>query len=111
MILSQEVMVRQAHHDTYFIFQMSRINNFENIIMSNFVSKISETLASDVWFDPDLLHIRLLDGRELSVPLEWFPKLRNATDKQREKWRLIGRGIGIHWDELDEDISIPALLK
>ena len=79
--------------------------------MSAFVAKISEALASDVWFDADLLHIRLLDGRELSVPLEWFPKLRNAADKQRDKWRLIGRGIGIHWDELDEDISIPALLK
>lgn len=79
--------------------------------MSAFVPKISEALASDVWFDADLLHIRLLDGRELSVPLEWFPKLRNATGKQRDKWRLIGRGIGIHWDELDEDISVPALLK
>ena len=79
--------------------------------MSTLVAKISEALASDVWFDADLLHIRLLDGRELSVPLEWFPKLRNAADKQRDKWRLIGRGIGIHWDELDEDISIPALLK
>jgi len=79
--------------------------------MSTLVAKISEALASDVWFDADLLHIRLLDGRELSVPLEWFPKLRNAADKQRNKWRLIGRGIGIHWDELDEDISIPAMLK
>ena len=79
--------------------------------MSTLVAKISEALASDVWFDADLLHIRLLDGRELSVPLEWFPKLRNAADKQRDKWRLKGRGIGIHWDELDEDISIPALLK
>ena len=79
--------------------------------MSTLVAKISEALASDVWFDADLLHIRLLDGRELSVPLEWFPKVRNATNQQRDKWRLIGRGIGIHWDELDEDISIPALLK
>jgi hypothetical protein len=79
--------------------------------MNTFVPKISEALASDVWFDPDSLHIRLLDGRELSVPLEWFPKLRNASGKQRDKWRLIGRGIGIHWDDLDEDISIPALLK
>jgi hypothetical protein len=79
--------------------------------MSTLVAKISEALASDVWFDADLLHIRLLDGRELSVPLEWFPKLRNAAGKQRDKWRLIGRGIGIHWDELDEDISIPAMLK
>jgi len=79
--------------------------------MSTLVAKISEALASDVWFDADLLHIRLLDGRELSVPLEWFPKVRNATNQQRDKWRLIGRGIGIHWDELEEDISIPALLK
>ncbi len=79
--------------------------------MSTLVAKISEALASDVWFDADSLHIRLVDGRELSVPLEWFSKLRNATDKQRDKWRLIGRGVGIHWDELDEDISISALLK
>lgn len=79
--------------------------------MEAYVDKISEVSASDVWFDADLLHVRLLDGRELSVPLEWFPKLRIATSKQRYKWRLIGRGIGIHWDELDEDISIPDLLK
>ena len=79
--------------------------------MSTLVAKISETMASDVWFDPAMMHIRLLDGREISVPLEWFPKLRDATSEQRKTWRLIGRGVGIHWEELDEDISVAALLK
>lgn len=79
--------------------------------MSTLETKVSEAMASDVWFDLDMMHIRLLDGREISVPIEWFPKLRDATDEQRKRWRLIGRGVGIHWEELDEDISIPALLK
>jgi len=68
-------------------------------------------MASDVWFDSVMMHIRLLDGREISVPLEWFPKLRDATEAERKKWRLIGKGVGIHWEELDEDISVDALLK
>lgn len=79
--------------------------------MNTLVVKLSEPIASDVWFDSDMMHIRLLDGREISAPLEWFPKLRDATIEQRKKWRLIGRGVGIHWDVLDEDISVPALLK
>jgi hypothetical protein len=73
--------------------------------------KASEVMATDVWFDSEMMHIRLLDGREISIPLEWFPKLREATNEQRAKWRLIGRGVGIHWEELDEDISVSALLK
>ncbi len=68
-------------------------------------------MASDVWFNFDMMHVRLLDGREISMPLEWFPKLRDANSEQRNKWRLIGKGIGIHWDELDEDISVAALFK
>lgn len=75
------------------------------------VSKASEAIASEIWFDSSMIHIRLLDGREISVPLEWFPRLRDATDEQRNKWRLIGRGIGIHWDDIDEDISVASLLK
>jgi len=75
------------------------------------VAKASEAMASDVWFDSDMMHVRLLDGREISVPIEWFPLLRDATDEQRKKWRLIGRGIGIHWEEIDEDVSIESLLK
>ena len=79
--------------------------------MSTLVAKTLAPMASDVWFDSVMMHIRLLDGREISVPLEWFPKLRDAKQEQREKWRLIGKGVGIHWEELDEDISVDALLR
>lgn len=70
-----------------------------------------EPSATEVWFDADMLHLRLVDGREIGVPLEWFPKLRDATAEQRNNWRLIGRGIGIHWEELDEDLSVSGLLR
>ena len=59
---------------------------------------------------PDAFVVHLEDGRSLTVPLEWFPRLRDATPEHRENWRLIGRGIGIHWPELDEDISVAGLL-
>jgi len=58
-----------------------------------------------------MIHVRLLDGREISAPLEWFPKLRDATEEQRNNWRLIGNGVGIHWETLDEDISVEGLLR
>ena len=56
------------------------------------------------------LCIVLSDGRELSVPLAWFPRLRDATPEQRQKWEPIGRGHGIHWPEIDEDLSNVGLL-
>jgi len=62
--------------------------------------------ADRIWFNEVSLHVALVDGREISVPLEWFPTLRDATKEQREKWHLIGQGIGIHWDDLDEDLSV-----
>lgn len=73
--------------------------------------KQTEPMASTVWFDADMMHVRLLDGREVSAPLEWFPRLRDASNEQRNKWRLIGRGIGIHWEEVDEHVSIASLLS
>jgi hypothetical protein len=73
--------------------------------------KTTDPMAADVWFDETMLHVRLLDGREVGVPLEWFPRLRDATDAQRKNWRFIGRGIGVHWEELDEDISVESLLR
>jgi hypothetical protein len=78
--------------------------------LSTLVNKLSEAMASDVWFDSLMMHIRLLDGREISVPLDWFPRLRDATDEQRKNWRLIGRGIGIHWEDIDEDVSVESVL-
>ena len=67
--------------------------------------------ATDVQTDATLLRVTLADGRELAGPLEWFPRLRDATPKQRNHWRFIGRGQGVHWPELDEDISIASLLR
>jgi hypothetical protein len=66
--------------------------------------------ATCVRFGQDTMHVHLSDGREISVPLEWFPRLRNASDEQRGNWRLIGRGVGIHWPDIDEDISVAGLL-
>jgi hypothetical protein len=66
--------------------------------------------AVDVSCTTDDLVVTLADGRRVSAPLAWFPRLLNATPAQRAKWRLIGKGVGIHWDEVDEDISVRSLL-
>jgi hypothetical protein len=66
--------------------------------------------ATGVYFDDKRIHVRLSDGREISAPLEWFPRLSHATNEQRQHWELIGRGVGIHWEEIDEDISVAGLL-
>lgn len=70
----------------------------------------SEPLAVEVSFTPDTFRVTLEDSRELSIPLAWFPRLLHGTPEQREQWELIGRGQGIHWEALDEDISISGLL-
>jgi hypothetical protein len=61
--------------------------------------------------DDDYLTVRLEDGRRIAVPTAWFPRLARATDEQRSNWRLIGRGVGIHWPDIDEDISVENLLR
>ncbi len=63
-----------------------------------------------VEFTDDSMVVHLTDGRTLAVPLEWFPRLRDASPEQRAAWRLVGQGIGIHWEELDEDLSTRGLL-
>jgi hypothetical protein len=68
------------------------------------------TLATGVRFTRDMLYVQLADGREVGAPLEWFPRLRGATARQRSRWRLIGRGVGIHWEAVDEDVSVEAVL-
>lgn len=70
-----------------------------------------EPLAIDVEFPADKLHVTLKDGREIAAPLDWFPRLRKATPKERRNWRLIGGGLGIRWEEIDEDISVESLLR
>ena len=66
--------------------------------------------ALNVEFVDASIRLILADGREISAPLAWFPRLRDASDAQRTNWRLIGRGEGVHWPDLDEDVSVNALL-
>ena len=70
-----------------------------------------DATAVDVTTDDSSLRVTLADGRELAVPLEWFPRLRDATPAQRKHWRFIRRGQGIHWPDVDEDISVAGLLR
>jgi hypothetical protein len=67
--------------------------------------------AVDVAVDEAAVHLILADGREISAPLEWFPRLRDATPAQRRHWRLIGKGIGVHWPDIDEDIAVDTLMR
>jgi hypothetical protein len=69
-----------------------------------------KALAKDVRVTPKVLRVMLADGREIAVPLAWFPRLQKASRAQRSRWRLIGGGVGIHWEEIDEDISVEGLL-
>lgn len=66
--------------------------------------------AHGVSVTDDTLSVDLSDGRTVTVPLTWFPRLLHGTAEEREGWRLIGRGEGIHWEALDEDISVESLL-
>lgn len=70
----------------------------------------STALAKSVDFDEFSMRVHFRDGRILSVPLAWFPLLRDATPKQRAKYEIGGSGISLHWPELDEDLSIAGLM-
>ncbi len=75
------------------------------------VAEIIVPGAMDVTQNDESLVVDLTDGRTVSVPLSWYPRLTNATIQERNNWRLIGRGEGIHWPDLDEDISIAGLIS
>jgi len=68
-------------------------------------------LARDVSCTDDALVVGLVDGRVLSVPLVWFPRLLDATAEERKNWVLLGGGVGIHWPDVDEDLSVEGLLR
>lgn len=78
--------------------------------MSISAVEISVPGAEDVLVTEDTLSVDLSDGRTILVPLAWFPRLLHGTKEERNKWRLIGRGQGIHWEGIDEDISVENLL-
>ncbi len=66
--------------------------------------------ARRIWFDDENLWVELMDARQLGVPLAYFPRLLKATAEQRNRYEISGGGTGLHWDALDEDISVPGLL-
>jgi hypothetical protein len=74
------------------------------------VVEIEVPNAERVMVTEDTLSVDLNDGRTISVPLAWFPRLLHASRQERKNWRLIGKGQGIHWEDLDEDISVEGLL-
>ena len=78
--------------------------------MSTLTIEIEVPYAQDVIVTSELLNIDLSDGRSISVPLTWFPRLVYANQKERKNWRIIGRGEGAHWEDIDEDISVEGLL-
>ena len=78
--------------------------------MSSSAIEIIVPTATDVAVTDDTLTVDLSDGRSISAPLAWYPRLVHASESERNTWRLIGRGEGIHWPEVDEDISVEALI-
>ena len=70
-----------------------------------------QPLAIDVSCNNEALHVALADGREIRVPIDWYPRLMDATPKDRNNWQLIGGGLGIHWEDLDEDVTVESLLR
>jgi len=67
--------------------------------------------VKDVHFAEDTLSVDMVDGRTITVPLAWYPRLLHATMQQRQNWRICGGGFGIHWPDIDEDISTEGLLR
>jgi hypothetical protein len=72
--------------------------------------KIEMPFAVDVHMTEDTLSVELSDGRTISTPLGWYPRLEYATEQERNNWRFIGKGHGIHWEDIDEDVSVEGLL-
>ncbi len=78
--------------------------------MTTSAVEMEAPFAENVAVSVDTLCVDLSDGRSISVPLSWYPRPMHATPAERKRWRLIGRGLGVHWTDLDEDISVAGLL-
>ena len=79
--------------------------------MSTSITRAKQALARRVSVTNEALTVDLEDGRTISAPLEWYPRLRHGSPAERSKWELIGDGEGVHWPDLDEDISVEGLLE
>lgn len=71
----------------------------------------TDARVSDARFEADSLVVDLMDGRTISVPVAWFPRLLNASEADRGDWEVSGGGLGLHWPALDEDLSVEAMLR
>jgi hypothetical protein len=89
---------------------LNTAKNFWRNGMSTLAIKFDDH-AIDVSFTQTSLHFVLADGREILAPLEWFPRLRDASEADRYNWRFIGNGIGVHWPNVDEDIAVSTLMR
>ena len=78
--------------------------------MNTLVNELQLVKAIEVSVTEDNLVVELEDGRILSIPLTWYPRLWHGTTAERQNWRMIGDGMGIHWPDLDEDVSIEGLI-
>ena len=78
--------------------------------MNTLTTELKLVSIQDVEVREDTLTVDFLDGRTISVPLVWYPRLRHGTEQERSNWRLIGNGDGVHWPDLDEDISAENIL-
>ncbi len=78
--------------------------------MATSMVEMDVPFARDITVTEDTLRVDLSDGRTICVPLAWFPRLVHASPTERENWRLIGKGEGIHWQDVDEDVSVEGLL-
>ncbi|MFO0890592.1 MAG: DUF2442 domain-containing protein [Isosphaeraceae bacterium] len=79
--------------------------------MSSSATEIRESLARQATVTDEALTVELSDGRTISVPLAWYPRLWHGSPEERGRWRLVGEGRGLHWPDLDEDISVECLLQ
>jgi len=79
--------------------------------MTTSASEFVGPAATKVTVSDSTLDVELQDGRSLSVPIAWYPRLEHATRKERDNWTLTGSGLGIHWPDIDEDISVEALVN
>jgi uncharacterized protein DUF2442 len=73
-------------------------------------AEVATPEAQSVTVSEDILTVDLTDGRSISVPISWYPRLAHGTPDERNKWQILGSGVGIHWPDLDEDISVQGLL-
>jgi hypothetical protein len=78
--------------------------------MTTLAVEIEVPSITNVEISVDTLSVDLSDGRSISVPLGWYPRLEHASPQERSNWRLIGKGAGIHWEDLDEDLSVQGII-